>query len=89
MRPVSMRSKVDLPEPEGPSRAMILPGFDGKVGGRDDLDAISVGLRVVFFDGAGFNDRVGQGRSPERVPFQSMVGGMNGDNRFGRVGVKE
>ena len=55
-RPVSMRSNVDLPEPDGPSKPTIFPGRDLEVGGRNHLDAIAVGLRVVLLDRARLND---------------------------------
>ena len=54
-----MRSSVDLPEPEGPSRATISPGNNGQIGRRDDLDAVLAGLRVVLFDLLGANNRFG------------------------------
>ena len=34
-----------------------LPGNDGEVGGRDDLDAVLAGLRVILLDLFGANDR--------------------------------
>jgi hypothetical protein len=52
-----MRSMVDLPEPEGPSRATI-SGDDGEIGRGDYLNAILAGLRVVLLDLLGANDRL-------------------------------
>ena len=54
--PESMRSMVDLPEPDGPSSARISPGHDLQVGGGDDLDAILAGLGVVLLDLFGLNN---------------------------------
>ena len=63
-RPVSMRSSVDLPEPEGPSKPTILPGDTARSVGRNHLDAIAVRLRIVLLNRAGLNDGFGQTFSP-------------------------
>ena len=55
--PVSIRSSVDLPEPEGPSSATISPAHNGQVGGRDHLDAVLAGLGVVLLNAFGTDDR--------------------------------
>jgi hypothetical protein len=51
-----MRSSVDLPEPEGPSKSHDFSGIDGQIGRRNHLDADIGGLRVVFFHLLGAND---------------------------------
>ena len=55
-RPVSIRSMVDFPQPEGPSSAIICPGINARSVGRNDLDALSVRLRIKFFQLARFNN---------------------------------
>ena len=73
LRPVSMRSRVDLPEPEGPSRAMILPAHF-EVGGRDDLNTVAVGLEIILFDGPSANDRIVQGLvTPEVISRRARI----------------
>ena len=55
-RPVSMRSRVDLPEPDGPSSATISPAHNGEVGRRDHLDAVLARLRIVLLNTFGAYD---------------------------------
>ena len=76
--PASMRSRVDLPEPEGPSRATISPLHNRQVSGRDHLDAIFAGLSVVLLNLLGTDDRFSHGEmSNERICGQIILYGVN------------
>ena len=44
--PVRMRSSVDLPQPDGPSKAMIFPGSIDEIRQPDDLNARPIRLRI-------------------------------------------
>ena len=52
-----------------------LPRRDLEVGGRDHLDLVAVGLRVILLDRAGLNDRLGQSSSP--VQLRALVYGLS------------
>jgi len=58
-------------------------GHDGEVGWGDDLNAILAGLRVVFFDLLGANDRLrtdraGNGRGHSGARGRTRIGGRGG-----------
>ncbi len=56
--PVSMRRRVDFPQPEGPSRAMIFPGYTARSVAEMTWMRVPSGLRVKFFKFARFDDRL-------------------------------
>ncbi len=55
-RPVSMRSRVDLPEPEGPRSATISPGGIDRSVGEMTWMRFSLGCAIVFLDLFGTDD---------------------------------
>ncbi len=56
--PVSIRRRVDFPDPEGPSKSYDLAGMNVKISRSNDLDAISIGLYIELFHRPRLDDRV-------------------------------
>ena len=55
--PVNMRSRVDLPQPDGPSKAMIFPDSMTRFVKPDDLNSGSIRLRIGLLNADRFDDR--------------------------------
>ena len=70
--PVSMRSSVDLPDPDGPSSATISPCTDRQVRRRDHLDTVLARLGVVLLHVLGANDRFSHRQTSKRKIFYDL-----------------
>src|SRR5580704_3479678 len=66
-RPVRMRSRVDLPQPEGSKQSHDLAWFDDQIGESDDLNPRAIGLRIRLLHADGFDNRLDGSRFTHRV----------------------